>query len=234
MTEEVTTQMEHEDDVEQEETLDVSEPDEGESTTGSPDEATGGASAFERRGLGEGAASGRAVPEEPKTLTQEEVAKLLQAEADRRVTTALQTQERRLRAELDSELSRRQEAIEDERLKEQGRYQELFERTQAELDGLKADVATKDFQNRATALLREKGVPEFTDILLGDRGTLDGIAQAADAVAELVEGRIAAAVAERLNTGTPVRGSKLASERPLAEMTSQEFEDWKRAHGIFG
>jgi len=170
---------------------------------------------------------------EPEVFSKEDVDRLVQSESDRRVTAALQTYEKRLRAELDAELERKNEEFESARLKEQGRYQELFERSQAELEGLKAEVAAKDFRNRATAALVERGVPELAEILLGDLASPEAVAQAGDALAGLIEGKVAAAVAERLQTGAPVQGGASVPAPRLADLNPAEFEEWKRAHGIF-
>lgn len=153
-----------------------------------------------------------------KTYTEEEVQALLQAEADRRVTKALEKQKRE---------------ADEQRLKEEGKFQELYE-------NLLKEKERAEFHSKAQSLFIDKQFPELTNIFLSDLSNLDNLSKAADALNAIIQAKVQAQVQARLETGKPVvnAGPKQSlSELPLEEllqkaktMTAEEIAQFRKEH----
>ena len=97
----------------------------------------------------------------------------------------------------------------------------------------KAGGAAKEFRNPAPAALRAEGVPEFSELLLGARESVEDVTRSAQALAGLVERKVETLVAQRLHTAAPVRTAPPRPPQALSEMSPEEFASWKRTNGIF-
>lgn len=133
---------------------------------------------------------------EGKTFTQAE----LEAEADRRAQKAAETARKNALEEAARQREAELKKAEAERLKEQGEYKTLHEKSQAELDALRAVVADKERRETITSALREAGLSDYETALLADRDTPEKFVAAAKSIAELVKKQVDAEVARRLET----------------------------------
>ena len=100
--------------------------------------------------------------QETKTYTQEEVDKLLQQETDRRVTSALQKQQRKFDAE----------KAEAEKLRDMDEAQKKeyeFNKRVAELEKREKEFALMENKVSATKVLGDRGLPiQFVDYIVAD------------------------------------------------------------------
>lgn len=88
---------------------------------------------------------------EPKTYTQEEVDKLLQSEADKRVAQALKTQERKNQEKV-------KEAEKLARMSEQEKFQYQLEQREKAIEAKEKELALLDNKNAASKILADKGI----------------------------------------------------------------------------
>lgn len=141
----------------------------------------------------------------------------------------------RLEAEAAAKINAAKSEEEEKRLAEQGKFKELAEKTQTELERLKADKARQEFVESARAKLAEDNLTEFADVLLVSAETLEEVTQSASTLKSLVDAAVEARVNERLNTGPRAAVSSAAGE-PMTpdQMTPEQWQDYKKAHGIRG
>lgn len=107
-------------------------------------------------------------PELPKTA--EELQKLLQSEADKRVTQALKTAHEKWQQELVHKLEEeKKEAERLIRLASEQREREALESYRRELEEKERDLRKKDLELKAISLLVESGLPaEFKEFVLAE------------------------------------------------------------------
>lgn len=132
-----------------------------------------------------------------KTYTAAE----LEAEADRRASKAAETARKNAAAEAERKIELERKKAEEARLKEQGEYKTLAEKSQAELEALKAELAERERRESIAGGLREAGLSDFEKVLLADRSDVDSFIDAAKSIKELFEKRVADEVERRLDTG---------------------------------
>lgn len=89
--------------------------------------------------------------QEPKTYTQEEVDALLQSEADRRVTEALKTAEKKKEAAV-------KEAQRLAAMNEQEKYEYQLKQREAAIEEKEKQLALAENKNEASKILAEKGL----------------------------------------------------------------------------
>lgn len=147
---------------------------------------------------------------ETKTYTQEEVDKLLQAEADRRVSQALSKQQKKYEQKLS--LSQLDEQSREKAEKDM-RIQELEEQL-TEFRTLKA-------KNEVNSVLASRGLnPLFTEIIgISGKEEIEEIQNKIETLDKIFKAAVADEVKKRLQTSTPKVGVNLNHE-----MTKEEFK----------
>lgn len=103
------------------------------------------------------------------TLTQEELEKKLQSEADRRVTEALKTAKSKWQEEYDAKLEKeRKEAERLATLSAEEKEQEILKQKEEEIAQREQALRRKELQLDAIQILEEEKLPiKFVDMLLG-------------------------------------------------------------------
>jgi hypothetical protein len=155
----------------------------------------------------------------------DDIEKKVQAEVDRRLTAAMEKREKKLRAEMDAKLEAEKKKAEEERLKEQGKWQEVAESTQAELDALRAEQARAKFTSEARAKLKEANLTAFEDVLLQPLETVDGVTKAADMLKSLLDERIEAEITQRLHTADRPTNTGGSNGAPSGDPTKWSIAD---------
>ena len=159
------------------------------------------------------------VQESERTYTEKE----FQSEADRRVTNAVKKaleEAERKQAELLEEERRKAEA---ERLAEQGQYKELHEKSQSELDALKAKVRLAEERDAIHKALTDAGLSEYEDVLISAKKAPSDYVNAAKALGAMVKELADAEVAKRLETGKKATGGDSGgSERNVRYKTMEK------------
>ena len=107
---------------------------------------------------------------EPKTYTEEEVEKKLQAESDRRVTKALQTAKEKWEQEFSQKLEKeKQEAEELAKLSEKERAKVEFEKQQKEFENERKQFQRERLELQTVKELSARNLPsEFANFVMGE------------------------------------------------------------------
>jgi hypothetical protein len=105
--------------------------------------------------------------EQPKTYTQEELEKILQAESDRKVSKALETTKAKWEQEYKAKLeAEKQEAAKLAKLSEAEKQKALLDKQQNELSEKEKQIALREMKLESVKILSEKGLPvSFVDLL---------------------------------------------------------------------
>lgn len=156
-----------------------------------------------------------------KTYTQEELDKLIQSEADKRVSSALETARTKWEKEYQEKLEReKKEAERLANLSAEEKEKELLEKTKRDIEERERTIKLKELKLDAIDILVEKKLPvKFADMLLKDdaESTMDNIKLFEKEWQEAID----AAVTEKLKGKSPKLGiedggndiSSIASER---------------------
>lgn len=146
-------------------------------------------------------------PELPKTA--EDLQKLLQAEADKRVTQALKTAQAKWEAELEGKIQKsKEEADKLAKLNAQEKEKYLLEKKDRELKEKELELNRKQLTIDATKYLDENKIDlKFLEYLIPGCEDLDSFAKKADAFKSIFDGAVSAAVEVKLKgTGQPWNG----------------------------
>lgn len=148
--------------------------------------------------------------EASKVYTQEEVEKLVQAEADRRVTQALSKKEREMSKKLT-------EAEKLSKMSEEDKYRYQLEQKEAELAAKEKEFALRDNKIAAMKVMSDKGIPaDLVDFVVDiDADTMNANINKLD---KFIKQAVASEVKARLASPTPAKG--LASN---TEITKEQF-----------
>lgn len=171
-------------------------------------------------------------PEDNKKieLTQEELDKKIESEADRKLNSALQKKQQ----EWDSQLQEKiDSALEEQKrlskLSEEERKNEELSIKEKKLLEREAEIARKELLSDAKDDLVEKGLPtSFAEVLLGENAekTLENINNFKTAFDEAVN----AAVKEKLRQDTPPAGSGLGKgTNVIAELRNKQDQSKNKA-----
>ena len=158
--------------------------------------------------------------QEPKTYTQEEVDALLQAETDRRVTSALKKAEEKNRARV-------KEAEKLAQMNEQEKYRyELDRREQAIVEKERA-LALAENKNEAAKILEEKGLSlQLVDFVVAeDAETMNENIKLLD---KAFKASVKAEVERRLGSNTPTKNlppDEAITKESFSRMSLQEQSD---------
>lgn len=159
--------------------------------------------------------------EESKLYTQSDldsIADKVIARKDREASDALESQK---------------DDAERTRLVEEGKYQELAEKYKGETESLKAERERAKFIGDAHEALKALELSDFQDVLLKDSATVDGVKERATELSALIEVKVEALVAKRLNTEPVPKTPKPGPEDPNWGSTIST-EDWKAKKKLEG
>jgi hypothetical protein len=127
---------------------------------------------------------------------------ILKSDLDRMITKAIQTRQANWEKEYREKIEAKEKQLEEERLQEQGKFQELLERKSQELDALKAKVQSSEFRTEAEGIVEEYGLGAFKNILVAGRKSMDEVRDACEEMKALKDVYIQEGVEKRLETGT--------------------------------
>lgn len=154
----------------------------------------------------------------PTLYTQEEVERLIQSEADKRVTEALKTSREKMEKEFAKRLKdEKDEAARMARLSEEERARELFEQEKKALDAEKAALQRERLEMEIAKQLTEHGLNAgFAKFLMGKDA--DESKANIDAFRAAWGENLEAAVNEKLSGRPPQAGAKnLMNENPFSK-----------------
>lgn len=184
--------------------------------------------------------------EAQKTYSEAEFEARVKSETDRRVGSAVRTANIKSDGALDA-AKQETAAIQDQRLTEQGKYQELSEKHKAEserdkakMNEVLAEKAASEFALAAQDILTEAGVPQFKQLLLDPVIDLDSIKAKAEALKAMLAEGIEAGAKKQVQSGSHV---STASQQTVAgawndpetnqNMTKEEWAAKKKELGIY-
>lgn len=115
-------------------------------------------------------AGGDKAPEVTLPKTVEELQKLLQSEADKRVTQAIKTAQEKWQKEYEAKLkAEREEAERLAKLSAEEKEKELLKKQQEEIEKRERAIAQRELELKTISLLQEKKLPiEFKEYVLGE------------------------------------------------------------------
>ena len=139
--------------------------------------------------------------EEPKTYTQEEVDKLLQSEADRRVNEAMKKAERKKEAAI-------KEATKLAKMDEEQRYQYKLEQREKAIADKERELALAENKATASMVLSNRGISaELVNLVVAEDA--DTMNQNIQLLEKAFKESVKAEVEKRLATSTPKKNLPL-------------------------
>lgn len=139
--------------------------------------------------------------EEPKTYTQEEVDKLLQSEADRRVNEAMKKAERKKEAAI-------KEATKLAKMDEEQRYQYELEQREKAIADKERELALAENKATASMVLSNRGISaELVSLVVAEDA--DTMNQNIQLLEKAFKESVKAEVEKRLATSTPKKNLPL-------------------------
>ena len=139
--------------------------------------------------------------EEPKTYTQEEVDKLLQSEADRRVSEAMKKAERKKEAAI-------KEATKLAKMDEEQRYQYELEQREKAIADKERELALAENKATASMVLSNRGISaELVNLVVAEDA--DTMNQNIQLLEKAFKESVKAEVEKRLATSTPKKNLPL-------------------------
>ena len=139
--------------------------------------------------------------EEPKTYTQEEVDKLLQSEADRRVNEAMKKAERKKEAAI-------KEATKLAKMDEEQRYQYKLEQREKAIADKERELALAENKATASMVLSNRGISaELVNLVVAEDA--DTMNQNSQLLEKAFKESVKAEVEKRLATSTPKKNLPL-------------------------
>ncbi len=161
--------------------------------------------------------------------SEEEKARKLQSDMDAYANKQVAAAEKRLRKEYKEENDRREKKSEQNKLKEEGKTEELLQAREEENAELRSREAQRAFQDKIRSQFKEKGIEEFVDVVLGDLSTEEGIASVVDSLKEMIKSRVESDVKEALDTDDLPQKGKLkfgdkGSKSALESMKISEMD----------
>lgn len=151
-------------------------------------------------------------------LTEEELAKKIESESDKKLEKALQTARAKWEKEFQEKLEQeKKEAERLAKLSERERKEEELKKREEEIEKRLRELELKELKTDAIADLNNKGLPsEFADFLLADDAekTLENI----NRFKETFDKAVNEAVKERLRQDTPpAGGGNIADKNPFSK-----------------
>lgn len=143
-----------------------------------------------------------------KAYTDEELKNLIQSEADKRVTQALETSRVKWEKEYQEKLEKEKtEAQKLAKMSADERAKAEFEKKEAELQKREKEIIKKELQAQARDELSEKGLPSIlVDLLNYD--SADTVKESMDSIAKIWEEAVQRGVSERIKGDKPLPGAQ--------------------------
>jgi hypothetical protein len=137
---------------------------------GADDTGSDSGDASKKGSEGGSGAEGGKDPEATLPKTSEELEKLLQSEADKRVTQAIKTAQEKWQKEYEAKLkAEREEAERLAKLSAEEKEKELLKKQQEEIEKRERAIAQRELELKTIGLLQEKKLPiEFKEYVLGE------------------------------------------------------------------
>ena len=177
-------------------------------------------------------AQGQEQGQDNSTEPQQNDITITEAELDKRIGNAVFKARENLEAEYQAKLEAEKADAEKARLAEQGKFKELHEQTQAELDALKAETERNAFTDAARGKLKEIGLSDFDDVLLNTPDTVDGVASRATAIKAKLDELVQTEVQKRLDTGSHITETGTTpAPKDYADMTPAEWAEKRKELG---
>ncbi|MBS4172114.1 DUF4355 domain-containing protein [Bacillus sp. FJAT-49736] len=205
----------------------------GGGATGSTGEGAGASTGQSGAADGSESGSGTGGTDSEIPKTKEELQKLLQSEADKRVTSALKTAQEKWELEYKQKLeAEKAEAEKLAKMSAAEKEQALLEKQKKDIADRERAIQQKELKLETIKILNDKKLPiDFADLLLADdadktKGNVDTFEKAfRDAVEK--------AVVERLKGSTPGSGGATAKAgeygKKVAEAFSQKNDELEKA-----
>ena len=166
----------------------------------------------------------------PVESTGDSGARFTQADLDRAISKAHD----RWQSDKDAAVEAERKRLEDERLREKGEFEALFQDRDRELQELKTQVQRAQFRADAIDALNGLGMSDYAEIVIPGSETVDQVKERAQALYDKEQARIEAEIQRRLDTGSsskPSGGNGSANTKPLKEWTVDEKVTYIAEHG---
>lgn len=162
--------------------------------------------------------------------------KYSQAELDRIISKIASDNEERIERKFKEQHEAELKRLEEERLAEQGKYQELAEQRDAELKALKAERANQEFMENCRKAASELGYSDLADIALKLRRveTAEDFGEAIAALHEANDSHNKAAIEKALETGHVVSSKTAVVSTPMFDpkkASKEEKQAYIEEHG---
>jgi len=176
-----------------------------------------------------GAKPGEETPKDERKYSQSE----LDSYVSKAVERAIERKEKFYQDKLEAEKAK----LEEERLQEQGKWQEVAEAKEKELSRLKAEQKERDFVEQCRSAVTEGGYNGLTEIALKFRSvqTPEDFRSAVQALSEFDEARNSREIERRLDTGnrpTEKSGIPATGIKPISKMSDKEKHQFIEEHGV--
>lgn len=180
-------------------------------------------------GEGEGAGGGDGSKGDPKTYTQEELDKLLQAEADKRVTKALETARNKWKSELETEINKKLEEAEKLfKMSEDEKQKHLLSEKEKEIAKKENEIAVRELKLTAINILNEKKLPiALVDMLLPTDLSADTTKTNIETFEKVFRDEVQKAVDERIKSTTPGGGNGDDNKNDISSIAAARNKEYK-------
>lgn len=159
---------------------------------------------------------------------QAETKTFTQADLDRMVSKAHE----RWKTEMETALQAERKRTEEARLSEEGKFRELFESRDLELNSLRSELKARQFREESMTLLAKEGLSEFAEVLLSPRETVEDLEAATKTLKDILSDKVQAEVVQRLDTGKRPSSSGLQRAASLKDFrTDDEKSAFIKEHG---
>ena len=159
-----------------------------------------------------------------------------QADVDRIISKSFE----KWNSDHEKEVAELEARAKQEALAEQGKYEELYKDTEAELTALKAEHARKQFREDADAALKQADLIEFSDIILQPRDKVAQVVKAAESLREILDKRVEAEVLKRIESGDRPHNTKPPNEKSVTgqkdwgqKISPEDWVEEKKRRGIY-
>lgn len=164
-----------------------------------------------------------------KTYTQEELDKLLQAEADKRVTEALNTARTKWKSELETEINKKLEEAEKLfKMTEEEKQKHLLSEKEKEIAKKENEIAVRELKLTAIDILNEKKLPiTMVDMLLPADLSAETTKTNIETFEKAFRDEVQKAVDERLKSTAPGAGNGDGSKNDITSIAAARNSEHK-------
>ena len=171
--------------------------------------------------------------ENAKKYTENEIAKLVQSETDRRLSQAQPNIYAKAKADLEQELQAVKLQNEKDNLISQHKYKEHNNILQAELDAIKAEKAQSEKITTLSKVLAEKGLGEYLDIFSNDASPVEDIIAKIEKFEALNKSKVTDQVMTKLDNPPPKSNGGNNDVQNWWDLPLEQYEAAKKVKGIY-